>query len=101
MIRRPPRSTLFPYTTLFRSWPCLVRCNLLLGGPRTEESAVLTRLRGQPHEPQRLPEGNLVCRENGPPQSLFQSLDHADRPEAITPYEHRLRVARHIRLCPV
>src|SRR3989454_10281580 len=26
MIRRPPRSTLFPYTTLFRSWMfCLVR----------------------------------------------------------------------------
>src|SRR5687768_17824109 len=27
MIRRPPRSTLFPYTTLFRSggaWPCLL-----------------------------------------------------------------------------
>src|SRR3989337_3513425 len=22
MIRRPPRSTLFPYTTLFRSWHC-------------------------------------------------------------------------------
>src|SRR3712207_7575747 len=25
MIRRPPRSTLFPYTTLFRSLPRLVR----------------------------------------------------------------------------
>src|SRR3712207_8429075 len=25
MIRRPPRSTLFPYTTLFRSWPALER----------------------------------------------------------------------------
>src|SRR3712207_7316526 len=25
MIRRPPRSTLFPYTTLFRSWPLLQR----------------------------------------------------------------------------
>src|SRR5256884_1071223 len=25
MIRRPPRSTLFPYTTLFRSWKCLAR----------------------------------------------------------------------------
>src|SRR3712207_7997386 len=25
MIRRPPRSTLFPYTTLFRSWPNLPR----------------------------------------------------------------------------
>src|SRR2546425_7797599 len=26
MIRRPPRSTLFPYTTLFRSWrePCVL-----------------------------------------------------------------------------
>src|SRR2546429_5933480 len=23
MIRRPPRSTLFPYTTLFRSWRCV------------------------------------------------------------------------------
>src|SRR5947209_18726523 len=25
MIRRPPRSTLFPYTTLFRSWTISVR----------------------------------------------------------------------------
>src|SRR5258708_23712137 len=25
MIRRPPRSTLFPYTTLFRSWPTTLR----------------------------------------------------------------------------
>src|SRR2546422_3876296 len=25
MIRRPPRSTLFPYTTLFRSWRCGMR----------------------------------------------------------------------------
>src|SRR3712207_7009278 len=40
MIRRPPRSTLFPYTTLFRSialtlhssrWPCCVRCSPLEG----------------------------------------------------------------------
>src|SRR3712207_7641018 len=30
MIRRPPRSTLFPYTTLFRSAICLgIICNLL------------------------------------------------------------------------
>src|SRR6266849_7185549 len=31
MIRRPPRSTLFPYTTLFRSmgraWRCAVNCS--------------------------------------------------------------------------
>src|SRR5258708_4237827 len=31
MIRRPPRSTLFPYTTLFRSWlrPRWFRCGAL------------------------------------------------------------------------
>src|SRR2546430_3558379 len=27
MIRRPPRSTLFPYTTLFRSWHAVDACN--------------------------------------------------------------------------
>src|SRR5256885_12149829 len=30
MIRRPPRSTLFPYTTLFRSSPLLLRARLRL-----------------------------------------------------------------------
>src|SRR5215204_7536453 len=37
MIRRPPRSTLFPYTTLFRSLPgarLLVRCRTGLPGRR-------------------------------------------------------------------
>src|SRR2546425_6770537 len=29
MIRRPPRSTLFPYTTLFRSWQFLVEASTL------------------------------------------------------------------------
>src|SRR2546430_7071710 len=34
MIRRPPRSTLFPYTTLFRSLdPCLQRRDALGGRP--------------------------------------------------------------------
>src|SRR3712207_8942946 len=32
MIRRPPRSTLFPYTTLFRS-PVRVGCSMALTGP--------------------------------------------------------------------
>src|SRR2546426_6019895 len=35
MIRRPPRSTLFPYTTLFRSLPPGVRANP--GGLRDRE----------------------------------------------------------------
>src|SRR3712207_8343403 len=35
MIRRPPRSTLFPYTTLFRSW-----LNAFLDGCASSSSAV-------------------------------------------------------------
>src|SRR3712207_8102586 len=41
MIRRPPRSTLFPYTTLFRSWVFVppfmqhVECNLDRNNPLT------------------------------------------------------------------
>src|SRR2546429_6773060 len=31
MIRRPPRSTLFPYTTLFRSAPMSTRGRILIG----------------------------------------------------------------------
>src|SRR5256885_9939398 len=34
MIRRPPRSTLFPYTTLFRSLPCLAEARIALGRRR-------------------------------------------------------------------
>src|SRR5437762_10675883 len=46
MIRRPPRSTLFPYTTLFRSWTLPAACvwaagaalaGLWLWSPRSEE----------------------------------------------------------------
>src|SRR2546429_9832325 len=32
MIRRPPRSTLFPYTTLFRSWTSPISQKVLLEG---------------------------------------------------------------------
>src|SRR3712207_8138384 len=32
MIRRPPRSTLFPYTTLFRSYPVVVKADGLAAG---------------------------------------------------------------------
>src|SRR3989441_11032539 len=45
MIRRPPRSTLFPYTTLFRSTQGLVAQspNLVLRIPGTDASTPLAR----------------------------------------------------------
>src|SRR5262245_64901448 len=43
MLRRPPRSTLFPYTTLFRS---VRRCHGAGGLPLSEPGARMVRTRG-------------------------------------------------------
>src|SRR2546430_11154120 len=57
MIRRPPRSTLFPYTTLFRSrgarchWLCEPERFRRLRTPRSEE-----------HTSELQSQSNLVCR---------------------------------------
>src|SRR3712207_7848809 len=42
MIRRPPRSTLFPYTTLFRSYPSEIAVSGLTG-PITDVTVTLHR----------------------------------------------------------
>src|SRR3712207_8458038 len=52
MIRRPPRSTLFPYTTLFRSSGVVrrlvARCQRLVGTrPAREEGVVLVLTAGE------------------------------------------------------
>src|SRR3712207_7016810 len=44
MIRRPPRSTLFPYTTLFRSWLCAARLDFT-ARPLPSPAHVLRRVR--------------------------------------------------------
>src|SRR3712207_9164105 len=52
MIRRPPRSTLFPYTTLFRSRAPLARGLRAAGslrGARRSFVRVVVVLDGQPH----------------------------------------------------
>src|SRR5688572_33425780 len=46
MIRRPPRSTLFPYTTLFRSPDALVRVHLVAKHARGELQSLLADLDG-------------------------------------------------------
>src|SRR2546427_7812103 len=78
MIRRPPRSTLFPYTTLFRSlraaetagahW--LVLCDTNGGTLPHELTAILrevtrhvkTPLRSEEHTSELQSQSNLVCR---------------------------------------
>src|SRR3989344_6809050 len=89
MIRRPPRSTLFPYTTLFRSLPAYPP-----GGPpgRNQFSVSfgdkkwrLCRLqRSEEHTSELQPHVNLVC----PPL-----LEKTVEPEA--PKRLHLRVSRY------
>src|SRR5437016_8034524 len=57
MIRRPPRSTLFPYTTLFRS-PRGVCRNFLSSCP----TCVTTRTRSEEHTSELQSLTNIVCR---------------------------------------
>src|SRR5260370_4568495 len=67
MIRRPPRSTLFPYTTLFRSCPrhdaqaspCSRRS---LERRRNRRLSRLRRLRSEEHTSELQSHLNLVCR---------------------------------------
>src|SRR2546428_9290305 len=62
MIRRPPRSTLFPYTTLFRS-DQLTRVDGTAGGVelvRTQEH--LVRGRSEEHTSELQSRSDLVCR---------------------------------------
>src|SRR2546427_2903097 len=64
MIRRPPRSTLFPYTTLFRSNPgtpaSLYGMTLTLDlNPRVRRAR---RRRSEEHTSELQSQSNLVCR---------------------------------------
>src|SRR2546430_3538206 len=65
MIRRPPRSTLFPYTTLFRSPgsapPTTARTD---GSPaiRPSSNAAAQPIRSEEHTSELQSQSNLVCR---------------------------------------
>src|ERR1019366_1219558 len=61
MIRRPPRSTLFPYTTLFRSVDDAVR-KVGRGQPVHPQSAQDRFLRSEEHTSELQSLTNLVCR---------------------------------------
>src|SRR5256885_7417181 len=60
MIRRPPRSTLFPYTTLFRSCGTTSRAPGLAAGHRRGSSAPVSR--SEEHTSELQSPCNLVCR---------------------------------------
>src|SRR5438552_7125640 len=66
MLRRPPRSTLFPYTTLFRSVEirerALVVVQVVLGEPAVVEGQRIFGLRSEEHTSELQSPDHLVCR---------------------------------------
>src|SRR2546430_5440216 len=59
MIRRPPRSTLFPYTTLFRS---PLDIHALYEAPWRAEGLRVALERSEEHTSELQSQSNLVCR---------------------------------------
>src|SRR2546430_4051839 len=60
MIRRPPRSTLFPYTTLFRSCPSSATPPSACISSVTGSASAATR--SEEHTSELQSQSNLVCR---------------------------------------
>src|SRR5438309_7487294 len=61
MIRRPPRSTLFPYTTLFRSMFCISTVLPVRGGATISARWPLP-IRSEEHTSELQSQFHLVCR---------------------------------------
>src|SRR5258708_28435057 len=73
MIRRPPRSTLFPYTTLFRSivrrdkqrvfqQPWVARCEISERGTAPHQHGAIQGCRSEEHTSELQSPDHLVCR---------------------------------------
>src|SRR2546430_5605989 len=68
MIRRPPRSTLFPYTTLFRSFPYIDRDDVWGNAMQLDPATALCSDvdtptgRSEEHTSELQSQSNLVCR---------------------------------------
>src|SRR2546427_6148419 len=86
MIRRPPRSTLFPYTTLFRSmrWTLFVMIGLFLLSATRSDAQVLHKKRSEEHTSELQSQSNLVCR-------LLLEKKKKNEPHQ---HSHNIRVSR-------
>src|SRR2546430_10965734 len=64
MIRRPPRSTLFPYTTLFRSRFIQMYGDVVMGVQKREgeDHEPFESVRSEEHTSELQSQSNLVCR---------------------------------------
>src|SRR3712207_7109590 len=78
MIRRPPRSTLFPYTTLFRSAWTILRPSMIYGSERDRNVHRLLRFLDR----------SPVFPIFGPGTNLWQPVYHEDCARGVRSEEH-------------
>src|SRR5437868_8134582 len=92
MVRRPPRSTLFPYTTLFRS-PFPGKRKLRTAIADTDADAELRQyeaVRSEEHTSELQSRFDLVCRlllEKKKPQATIKPAHHLIRLANITAHD--------------
>src|SRR2546430_7076622 len=89
MIRRPPRSTLFPYTTLFRSDWVWKDAFCRAYGVATRAATDYRRLRSEEHTSELQSQSNLVCR------LLLEKKKK--RATSCSPVRHSFITALHLR----
>src|SRR3954467_16008387 len=77
MIRRPPRSTLFPYTTLFRSKKLVPDGGTL---PEGQSKVPVELLRSEEHTSELQSHDNLVCR------LLLEKKKHKHKRQRVPTY---------------
>src|SRR5256885_4474560 len=96
MIRRPPRSTLFPYTTLFRSQEVLLSGHAGLQRHQPQFAAVPRPDRSEEHTSELQSPCNLVCRlllekKKKTPLQIFPSCQSARGVTAMSGDQRTLR----------
>src|SRR5260221_9780823 len=93
MIRRPPRSTLFPYTTLFRSAKHLAHL-LAHGHQRVERRHGLLENRSEEHTSELQSHSDLVCRLllEKKKNNILQSQAISDRALLAAHFHHSHRM---------
>src|SRR2546427_4084106 len=94
MIRRPPRSTLFPYTTLFRSRP-----RAAPGGDagllrlRERRRTLPFGMRSEEHTSELQSQSNLVCRLLLEKKKKLRASSHVRLVKISTEYCHCLSIS--------
>src|SRR5258708_22191886 len=91
MIRRPPRSTLFPYTTLFRSISLEVASMVFESRRKVNPVTTSEKNRSEEHTSELQSPDHLVCRLLLEKKKIEENSSEIDRKSIRLKYNHQIR----------